>query len=29
MSKELGALYEKEYSKRVIYQRLDELFGIA
>jgi glycosyltransferase involved in cell wall biosynthesis len=29
MSKELGALYEKEYSKRVIYQRLDDLFGIA
>jgi glycosyltransferase involved in cell wall biosynthesis len=29
MSEELGALHEGEYSRRVIYERLDDLFGIA
>ena len=29
MSKELGRLYEKEYSRSVIFKRLDQLFGIA
>jgi glycosyltransferase involved in cell wall biosynthesis len=29
MSSELGALYEREYSRRVIYQRLDALFGVS
>ncbi len=29
MSEALGKLYEKEYSRRVIFKRLDQLFGIG